>query len=252
MLGSGNVATAFARLLHSDGFNIIQVYSRHIQNAQTLALEVNAGYTDKLSDISKAGDVYIIAVADAAIEAIAAELRLPGKTIVHTAGSVAKDVLSAVSETYGVIYPVQSISKRMNRVPPIPLLIDATDGNTLMQLMDLTRRISKQVQVANDEERKKLHLSAVFVSNFTNHLYAIAEEYCRQNRLSFQLLHPLIKETAERLQFGEAAAYQTGPAIRQDYETLSKHMHMLESNPEAASLYELLSKSIIQHTKDRG
>lgn len=246
MIGSGNVATVLAKQLLNAGNEIVQVYSRSLSHAMELANQLNAGYIDSLKDLNTNADLYIIAVADKAIAAIADQLSLQHKIIVHTAASVSKDVLKNASELYGVIYPLQSIRKTSDAAMEIPLFVDASDAQTEQQLYEIASSISKEVHKADDAMRLKLHVAAVIVSNFTNHLYALAEQYCEKENIPFQLLHPLLIQTAERVQYSSPQQMQTGPAIRNDVATIQQHLDLLKSHPNLQSLYHLLTESIQQ------
>src|SRR5206468_12137091 len=138
------------------------------------------------------------------------ELRLPDKIIVHTAASVPKEILKDFSKHYGVIYPLQSLKKEIPDLPDIPILIDANDSETMAQLETVAHSISSNVAKAGDDERMKLHIAAVFCNNFVNHLYFLAEEYCKGEGIDFELLKLLIIETAERLNQANPSDSQTG------------------------------------------
>jgi predicted short-subunit dehydrogenase-like oxidoreductase (DUF2520 family) len=183
-------------------------------------------------------------VSDIAVEEVMKELRLPEKTIVHTAASVSKNVLEKATQHFGVFYPLQSLKKEIDHLPEIPIIIDASDEATLNELDVLAHSISSKVVEANDEQRLKLHLAAIFCNNFVNHLYALAESYCKRENIDFNLLLPLIKETAERLEEIPPSQSQTGPAIRNDKATIEKHLAMLQSYPQLQKIYALLTESI--------
>ncbi|MGZ5190053.1 MAG: Rossmann-like and DUF2520 domain-containing protein, partial [Flavisolibacter sp.] len=190
---------------------------------------------------------YILAVSDIAIEEVMKELRLTDKTVVHTAASVSKNILKNVSNHFGVFYPLQSLKKELGHSPEIPIIIDANDKQTMKELEKLAHSISTQVVEADDEERMKLHLAAVFCNNFVNHLYALTEFYCKKENIDFKLLLPLIKETAARLDDIPASASQTGPAIRNDLQTINKHKELLAAHPDLKKIYELFTESISQY-----
>ena len=188
-----------------------------------------------------------IAVSDFAIRDIVRELRLPDKTIVHTAGSVSKNILRENSAHYGVFYPLQSLRKETTYLPDIPIIIDASDEQTLIELDRLAHTITNTVISADDDQRLKLHLAAVFCNNFVNHLYTLAENYCKKEKIDFNLLLPLIRETTERLDTASPAHLQTGPAMRNDQLTIQTHLEMLKNYPEMKKIYEALTQSIL-HT----
>ena len=145
---------------------------------------------------------------------------------------------------FGVFYPLQSLKKEVSHLPDIPIVIDANDESTLKELEVLAHSISNQVVEAGDVERMKLHLAAVIVNNFVNHLYSLAESYCNNEGLDFTLLLPLIKETAERIHYISPSQTQTGPALRNDRETIEKHLELLKKYPHLKKIYETFTESI--------
>jgi len=252
MIGSGNTATVLGKLLVQKGIRVKQVWSRNPEHGLALADQLNAQSIDSFAQLTTEADLCILAVADQAIESIAAQLKLKRKVLVHTAGSVSMDVLKGASPNYGILYPLQSLRKELDELPEIPFLIDGNSDEVKTFLEDVALQLSGKASFANDEQRFNLHLGAVIVSNFTNHLYAITEQFCKDQQVSFSLLHPLIKEVAQRLQFDSAYHMQTGPASRGDIATIHKHLQLLEQNPQLQRLYQTLSDSILQmyHKKD--
>ncbi len=249
IIGSGNVATVLGKKFKAAGHTILQVYSRNASAASKLAYELDSESTNYKSLITKNAAVYLVSVTDEAIDDVVGELRLPGKVIAHTAASVPKEVLKKVSDHYGVFYPLQSLRKEMNTLPDIPVFFDGSDDNAKRVLEQLARSIAgEKVMEASDESRLKLHVAAVVVSNFVNHLYTLAEDYCRKEGLDFRQLLPLIEETALRLKDTSPKEAQTGPANRHDSETIQKHLELLKGHPQLKNLYVLLTESI-QQTK---
>lgn len=244
IIGTGNTATVLGRKLKAAGHKIMQVFGRDTTAASDLAYELDTESTNYWNVVYKNADVYILAVSDIAIEDVVKELQLPDKTIVHTAASVSKDVLKNAAHHFGVFYPLQSLKKEVGHVPDIPMIIDASDEATLNELENLAGSISDTVIEAGDEERLKLHLAAVICNNFVNHLYSLAESYCRKEGIDFKLLHPLIEETAARLKEVSPSQSQTGPALRNDRKTIEKHLHLLEAYPQLKKIYETLTESI--------
>ncbi len=244
ILGSGNTATVLAKMMHAAGHTIVQVWSRNQQHAAELAGQVQAKAITSLAEISTDADLCTIAVSDKAISEVAAGLKLKKKVLVHTAGSVSMDVLKNASPNYGILYPLQSLRKEAMVIPAIPFLIDGNSDDVKAMLKDFALSISGKAEVANDEERLQMHLAAVIASNFTNHLYAVTEDFCRKRQLDFDLLLPLIQEVANRLNQGQAIDMQTGPARRADDATIQKHLNMLKADQHLHDLYQLLSESI--------
>jgi len=245
ILGSGNVAAVLGRKFKAAGHNILQVVSRNASVASKLAYEWDTESTNYPSIINRNADVYIIAVSDDAIDNVVADLRLPKKIVAHTAASVSKDVLKNVSDHYGVFYPLQSLHKEDFDLPEAPIFLDGSDEYTKKKLEALANSISPQhVSRASDDVRMKLHVAAVFVNNFTNHLYALAEDYCKKEGIDFKELLPLIEETASRIKDISPSKSQTGPAARNDEETIQKHLKLLESYHELKRVYEFLTANI--------
>jgi predicted short-subunit dehydrogenase-like oxidoreductase (DUF2520 family) len=246
IIGSGNVASVLGRKFKAAGHGILQVISRNASAASKLAYEWDTESTNYISLVSRKADIYLIAVSDDAIPHIISELKLPPKKIVaHTAASVSKDILKNVSDHYGVFYPLQSLRKEMTTLPDVPVFFDGNDEVAKKALGNLAHSIaSEKVTEAGDDARMKLHVAAVIVSNFTNHLYALAEEYCKKEGLDFKLLLPLIEETTSRMKSISPKQSQTGPATRHDKETLHKHLELLKDHPQLRNIYLLLTESI--------
>jgi len=171
------------------------------------------------------------------------------KPVYHTAAAVSKEVLKNISCNYGVIYPLQSLRKEMSVIPEIPFLIDANNEQTETLAMTIAEKLGSSVVKASDAERLKIHVAAVLVNNFTNHLFALTEGYCNKEGIDFQLLKPLIAETSNRAIQSSPSLEQTGPAIRNDHVTLEKHLKILSLHPELRELYLTLSNSIINHQR---
>lgn len=246
-IGSGNVAAVLGRKFKAAGHTILQIYSRNASAASELAYEWDTESTNYISLINKNADVYLVTVNDDAIATVAKELLLPGKIVAHTAASVPKEILKTVTAHYGVFYPLQSLRKEMNYSPDVPVFFDGSDELTKKKLELLAHSIAKEkVTEAGDDARLKLHVAAVVVSNFTNHMYVMAEEYCRKEGLDFRQLLPLIEETASRIKDISPRQAQTGPAIRHDSETIHKHLELLKQHPQLKNLYILLTESIQQ------
>lgn len=249
MIGSGNTATVLARLIKKSNHNLLQVISRNIEHARLLAQEMDCSFTDDISDINKQASIFIVAVSDTAIDDIAKKIQLDEKLIVHTCGAVHKDVLKNSSKHYGVLYPLQSLRKENPHIPPVPFLIDGNNGLARKEISQFARTLSPLVSEANDEERMKLHVSAVVVSNFTNHLYALTKEFCDAEGVDFSLLLPLIHEVSLRLTHYPPAEMQTGPASRGDIQTIEAHKELLEKYPQLQNIYQMMSESIMQFIK---
>lgn len=247
IVGAGNVATVFGRLMVSSGHVIIQVFSRTIASAQSLAIELGCSFSDNLSALDQTADIYILAITDQALQQIQGSIFLGDKLIVHTAGSVSKQVLSTISTQFGVIYPLQSLRKeQIGGQPKIPLLIDANNPSVLSVIEKFAFSLSSIVSKVEDEQRFYLHLAAVIVNNFTNHLYSLTAEYCKNEGVDFKMLQPIIEETALRLKTRLPSDVQTGPAIREDRSTLERHLLALSNHPELKIMYQTFTESLLK------
>lgn len=252
MVGSGNVASVLSILIQKAGHEIVQVAGRNIDHTKALASKYNAGAVTLNEPRFAPADIYIVALADIALNSIEKITGFKNKFIVHTAGAVSIDVLKNNSSTYGVLYPLQTLSKMTRQIPEIPFLVEGNTKETLGRIMQFAGSLSNDVITANDGERLHYHIAAVFVSNFTNHLYAIAEDFCEKEKINFKNLMPLINEVTSRVNYNLPRDVQTGPAAREDIATLSLHLQALSAHPPIKYLYLKLSESILKmHEKKR-
>ena len=247
IIGSGNVATHLAAAFKNAGHVIVQVYSRELQNASLLAYHVKAEAIDDLNLINPDTDLFVIAVKDDAIEYMAADLAQFQKLIVHTSGATGIEALLKYTPQAGVFYPLQTFSKTKEvNFNTVPLCIEGADEQIASKLNGLAYTITQNVYRINSTERKTLHLAAVFASNFPNYLYYLSQQLLAEHQLPFDLLRPLILETAEKVQAHLPGDVQTGPAIRNDEKTMAAHLQQLAEKPELKALYKLLSQGIIK------
>lgn len=246
-IGSGRVATHLAQAL-SAHVQIAQIYSRNIDNAQTLAHRVNAQAIADLNQLNTV-DLLIIAVSDAEIAAVAASLKdihYQG-FVVHTSGSTHINVLKVQGLNAGVFYPLQTFSfEHAVDWKNTPVFIEAAVEKSQQDLILLAEMISECCYRYSSEQRLSLHLAAVFACNFTNHCYDVAQQILEQKQVDFKLLMPLILSTAHKLEHTSAYQNQTGPARRQDQNILNMHQNMLIDQPQWQQIYQLMSDSILQ------
>lgn len=245
MIGTGNVATVLAKRLFAKGYLIKEVFGKTHSNALVLAEQVQATAIQHIHELSSSADIYIIAVADKAIEPIVAELQLEGKLLLHTAGSVPIDVLKKASSNYGVLYPIQSIRKDMDDATAIPFLIDGASEQTKQAIITLASSMGQKTWQGNDEQRLKLHVAAVFACNFVNYMYLQSARFCEAENINFSMLQSLIEETALRLHKHHPAEVFTGPAVRKDMLTIEKHLSILKPYPAMQALYETITHNIL-------
>ena len=246
IVGSGNVATHLSLAMASlEGIEICQVYSPTEAHAEILAERLNCDFVTDPTQIRKDADVYLFALKDQALETVIRAVPANNGLWLHTSGSMPMQVFAGYTERYGVLYPLQTFSKsREISFLGIPLFIECHREEDKNCLEDLARRLSGKVCELSSEKRRSLHLAAVFACNFTNHIYALAEEILAKEGLSRDYLFPLIDETAAKVHELPAQEAQTGPAIRYDENIINKHLGMLADDPDVQTLYRLLSQSI--------
>lgn len=246
-VGAGNVAESLATGLAANGHRIISVASRNGVNARALAAVAGGEWRDDLS-VPGNCDVVIISVTDSAVAQVAAGLVVPeGAIIAHTAGSVPLDVLQRKSGA-GVFYPLQTFTKGF---PPdlrkVPFFIEATDDRTLQILKELGESIGAGAWECDSQARKKLHVAAVFVNNFSNYMMTTGESIASAAGINPVLLRPLMEETVRKAMRTGPEAAQTGPAVRHDTGTVESHLELLSFSPQYRKLYRLVSRMIAGH-----
>ena len=244
LVGSGNAATVLGRKSKAAGHRIVQVYSRNGNHANLLANRLGATSTTYISTIERNADLMIIAIRDEALSAFAKDLVQVRSVVAHTAGAASIELISGVSKNTGVLYPLQSLHREIEKLPPLTILVDANNSYAKKVLMEFAGTIAETVQEADDESRIKYHLAATIVNNFTNYLYTIAEMYCKQEKISFAVLQPLMEETIVRLRNTSPSRVQTGVAIRDDKTSLEKHRELLRDHPSILKFYDLFTEEI--------
>ncbi len=249
ILGSGNVATHLGRAFLMAGHEIKAVWSRHGENAQRLSRMLNAQSVESLADMPPA-EIYIISVSDDAIAEVSQQLRyIPADAIVvHTAGSVAMDVLQRERECYGVMYPMQTFLKNKGiDMSVVPFFVEGSNNETTEKIASLARSVSKRVRVLNSKERARLHLAAVFACNFVNHCFTIADKELQKCGEDISILLPLIEETISKIHLISPEEAQTGPAIRGDENVMRKQLELIDDE-QIREVYRAMSNSIRQST----
>lgn len=246
IIGSGNVAQHLIKAISKTTIlEVTQVYVRNIDSVSHLL------DSDKITnDISqlKNADLYIISVSDDAIQSVSNSLFFSNKLVAHTSGSVAMEELSD-NNRKAVFYPLQTLSKKKEvDFTTVPLCIEAQNEVDLQLLTEVAQNLSDHVYNVDSEQRKSLHVAAVFVSNFVNHLYKIGSDICIEHKVPFEILKPLILETAKKVQIMEPYEAQTGPAKRNDTSTINKHLAIL-TDENQKDIYKILTKSIIDNGK---
>ena len=244
LIGSGNVATHLGLSLFSKGYNIKQVWSKHLTNAKSLASKLNSTATNNLKNIEEA-DLYIVSVKDNMLEFTINQLKV--NNIVHTSGTIGLEIFNSKIKNYGVFYPLQTFNKKIVLdLITTPICVEASNDKFQKNLLKIGKDVSKKVIKINSEQRRKLHLAAVFACNFTNHMFTIADKILLQNNIDFKLLLPIINQTVKKLHRNKPSKVQTGPAQRKETKIINSHINQL-SDKKIKELYELITESIIKH-----
>ena len=253
-IGSGNLAWHLAAALDNTDFPVREVYSQHVRHAAALAERLYQAEVKNSLDFSASHSaIFIVAVSDDAIQEVAQEIILPENAIIaHTSGSQPLSTLAyAATSNIGVLYPLQTFSKSKKiDFKEIPFFVESENPETEKVLLSLAKSISKTVYKSSSDDRKALHVAAVFASNFTNHMLTIAKDILEEHDLDLELLKPLIAETINKaLAIGPEDA-QTGPAKRGDLEILDKHVAFLKHDKGIMEIYRIISQHIVDKYED--
>jgi predicted short-subunit dehydrogenase-like oxidoreductase (DUF2520 family) len=249
IIGSGNVATCLGNAFQQAGLTISGVYSPTISSAQILTDQLQTIRIHSLAEIPLNADAYLLAVKDSVIEEASNAMPLVDGIVIHCSGMTPLEVLSK-HNNYGVLWPIQSITKNDTiHFKTTPFCVEGNNETTTSQLEALIKQLSDYVTLMNSEQRQYVHLASVFANNFSNHLFDLAFQIMESKGLSFDLIRPLILETANKVQYNNPTDVQTGPAKRNDQVTMRRHFDLLKNNLEWQQLYETLSKSIGKQNK---
>lgn len=241
IIGTGNVASQLSKSFRKNGITISHVFGRDVYKANVLAEDIDAKICTSLVDLPN--QLTILCVSDDAIKEVVENID-PKIPIAYTSGSVQISSLPQ-KENLGVFYPLQTITKdREINFFEVPIFIESNNDYFTQTLFDLAWKISRTVKYATSEERSKLHLAAVFVNNFTNHILHLAQELCIKEDVDFDHLRPLLKETIAKIDIHSAFDNQTGPAKRSDQVVIQSQMDKLNGTTKA--VYEVITKSILK------
>ncbi|MEJ6793531.1 MAG: DUF2520 domain-containing protein [Flavobacteriales bacterium] len=241
LIGSGNLGTQLGLSLVKNGHEIVQVFSRSIENATLLAEKLNSKAVDDLNQLVDT-DIAIISVNDDSISSISKLVNFPQ---LHTSGTISMNDLNQ-KYPVGVFYPLQTFSKNTNvNFNQIPICIEASTPDFLKEIKKIANTLSNKVYYMDENKRAKLHLSAVIACNFSNLMYQFADEICEENEIPFEILHSLIEETSHKIKKSRPINAQTGPAKRSDRKTIENHLKLIKNKPELFDVYNILTKSII-------
>jgi len=254
VLGAGNVGTQLSRALHEKGLGLCQIYNRHRDRAAALAAELGCPLTDDVQCLRQDADIYVCALKDDVLDDVLRQIPFFGEGLwVHTSGSLPMTVFAPYTRHYGVLYPLQTFSSdRAVSFERIPLCLEASGRQEMQLLKPLACSLSSNVREMSSDQRAGMHLAAVFACNFVNACYAVAGDVMQQSKLDFELLLPLIEETAAKVHRSLPDLAQTGPAVRGDRRIIDRHLSLLESwgQPLWAALYRQLSELI--YTRHNG
>jgi predicted short-subunit dehydrogenase-like oxidoreductase (DUF2520 family) len=243
--GTGNVAFHLGKAFKEAGLKITGIYGRNSKKSFELAELLESNVISKPEDLC--ADLVLICVKDDAIEEVS-NLIHSEIFVAHTSGSIGINALGK-HKNAGVIYPLQTMSQSLEvDLTKAPFLIEASDTETLKRLAELSACVSEDIHVVNSEDRETLHMAAVMVNNFTNHLVATAKTILDEQGLDWKLLLPLLQETSQKLKYLDPENAQTGPAIRGDQKTIEKHLSKLAKSEQ--QLYQLFTERIANHTKE--
>jgi predicted short-subunit dehydrogenase-like oxidoreductase (DUF2520 family) len=251
IIGSGNVAWHLSLYFAEAGCEVLVIGRDYRKADEFEDRHELIRYVHEMSEINSGADLFVLCVNDDAIEDVLKRFDFKignDQILIHTSGSVPSTVLQPYALNYGVLWPVMTLTQ--GREPEfqmdIPYVITGSNDLTLYGLTILTDQISNHFTVLDDKQRKNLHLAAIMVNNFTNHLYTLSYDYCEENQLDFDLLKPIIEETAFKISGNLPSMMQTGPAKRNDKKTIENHLTMLESHEELYKFYCMFTESIIK------
>ncbi|RLD48089.1 MAG: DUF2520 domain-containing protein [Bacteroidetes bacterium] len=254
LIGAGNVATNLTFAFQKVGIKNLHIHSRTEESAEQLAERLKCPYSFKFENIPENADLYIIAVKDDAVSELAEndilKQKIDNNLVIHTAGSIDVKILKSLSSNYGVFYPLQTFSKtKILDFRNIPICLEANSGFNYQKLNKFASEISNDVRNINSEQRKHIHLAAVFANNFTNKMFAFAEEILKEQNIDYNILLPLIEETFKKIQTVKPSKAQTGPAIRNDEKVMQMHIDLLKDKPDLQKIYSFVSENISESKK---
>ncbi len=253
-IGSGNVAWHLSQAFEDKGHQICEIYSRQAAHAKALVAKLfDAKAVSSLDFSESEAEIFVLAIKDDAITEVVDQLILPENAIlVHTSGtkplSILEELASEIDDVnIGVFYPLMTFTKdKKLNFNEVPLCIEASDENTEKILVKIGQELSQIVYLVDSDERKILHVAAVFSNNFVNHLLAITQDLLIDNDLEMRLLKPIIQETIRKaLVADDIHEVQTGPARRADQKTIKSHIELLKAYPKAEKIYRVISESIM-------
>lgn len=244
IIGTGNVAHWFVYAFQKAGITLHQIYGRNLTKCQKLAESCGAEAIHDLSKLKKNSDLYLFSIKDDCYEEVVSQIPFELPLAVLTSGTVSARVLAPVAPRFGTIYPCQTLNSGMDfSAVEVPLCVEGSDGETEALLLQLATRLSENTIILHEEERRQLHLAAVFACNFTNALYGVAFDLLKNAKIEPTVLLPLLQNSLKKLNAMTPEEAQTGPAVRNDKKVINKHLDMLQ-DAQYREIYEILTQEI--------
>ena len=246
--GAGKVATTLSRKIYETGIKVDLIVSVTKENGQSLAESCEASWSSIL-EFPVSTDIIIVAVPDHKLKSVLENLKCqPDTLVVHTAGSIGLDIFPDHLIRKGVLYPLQTFSRdRKVDLTDIPFLLESSDIQSSAILEELVSSIGGETYFVSTEQRIMIHLAAVFICNFTNHMLTGGKQLAEKAGVPFEIFYPLLQETVSKVMDIGPEKSQTGPAVRNDQNTIDKHMELLSFSPELKKIYKELTMSIINY-----
>ncbi len=243
LIGAGNVATNVGLGLKQASYEIAGCYSPSIESARLLANNLDCLLVNNLQQLPT-HDLLLVCVPDAAIADVITQLPNTSN-IAYTSGTVSLDELPNTHKI-GVFYPLQTFTKNKQiELKTVPFFVESKDEKLEIELLKLAKHIGLRAEITSSEQRKQLHIAAIFVNNFTNHLAYLAKQHVEKHELSWENLLPLLSETFTKINTENPKEIQTGPARRNDLNVIEKHLSELSGNEK--EIYKAITNSIL-HT----
>jgi predicted short-subunit dehydrogenase-like oxidoreductase (DUF2520 family) len=249
LFGAGNLAVHMGKALFDAGYKICQVYSRSMESASDLANKLDAQPITDPEAYDKTADAIIFMLNDSGLIEILKKIGpIEGQLVIHTSGSTSIEIFKDIATNYGVIYPLQTFSKfRPVFFGEVPLFVEANSQKNLTGILSVARALSVKVYPADSTHRMKIHIAAIFASNFVNQFYEIANRLIKTTGYDFEVLKPIIMETARKVvETDDPKISQTGPAVRKNLNIIQNHIQLLNKTPDLQNLYTFVTNSILQ------
>lgn len=250
ILGAGNVSTHFVSSLLQAKFNIVQIFSRTKSSAEKLGKKYNIKYTDNINSLNSDADVFLFLLSDTGIKETANKFPFKDKMLFHSSGSIPISIFKKLTDNYGVIYPFQTFKKEIDiDFRKVPLCIEYSNSRTKIFLDSFINQLGCKSYLLNSEQRKTLHIAAVFACNFMNHTVHVGETILADNKINKEILKPLLEQSFKNIINFGAENVQTGPAVREDIDIIKNHLEHLQNEPELKNIYKNLTENIIKLKK---